>query len=143
MTDQAIVNASTKRRRKRRLIIALAAAGIALLAGGGVGLAWFTDYGTAMAHTIAPLHDDKWLNHVIPNMFSLGMTRKEIDNVIEFGIVMKVDEAASTPNRLVGVIPDQRNWFRPNPAPALRVEIDFDQNDKVIATRWSRITESR
>ena len=143
MTDQAIVNASTKRRRKRRSIIALTAAGIALLASGGVGLAWFTDYGTAMAHIASPLHDDNRLNHVMPNLFWSGMTREEAVTFVEYGIVMKMDAAASTPHLWVGVIPDQRNWFRPSPAPALRVEIEFDENEKVIATRWSRITESR
>lgn len=141
MADSKAANTSTTRRRKRCSIIALAAAAL-LLAVAGFGLVWFNDYGSAMAHPVSPLHNDNRLNHVMPNLFWTGMTKDEATQFLTFGLG-KSSMKASTNNRWIVVISDQRTRFRPNPAPALRVEIDFDENDKVIASRWSRITESQ
>ncbi|MCW5767890.1 MAG: hypothetical protein KIT19_04340 [Phycisphaeraceae bacterium] len=140
MTDSNATNFSSTRRRKARLLGFVVAIALALVGSGIVGLMWFVEYGSARAHVISPLQDDQWLDHVIPNSFWVGMTRDEFASVCKFSVPMRIDEGASTTDRVVGVISDQRVRFRPNPSPALRIEVTFD-GDKAVTTRWSRFEE--
>lgn len=140
--NQVADNAGQPRRRKRRLLIALSVVATVLLAGGGIGFAWYYDYGSAYAQVVSPLHEDAQLEKMIPNVFWQGMPRKDLASYTDGGLLV-VDGVASTSSMVVGTIHDWRRWFRPRHPDAIRIEVDFDENDKVIATRWSRITETR
>lgn len=139
MTEQKSANTVSTRRRKGRALAVVAALVLALV-GGIVGFMRFAEHGAARAHIISPLHDDKWLDSLIPKCYWVGMPRDEFATVCKYSIPMRIDERDSTPERVVGVISDQRVRFRPNPSPALRIEIYFE-GDKAVATRWSRFEE--
>ncbi len=140
--ESARANTSERGRTGRRLKIAAVAIAIGLLGAGGIGFAWYYDYGSAYAQVISPLHEDEQLEKMIPNVFWQGMPREDLASYTAGGLLV-MDGAAATSSTVIGTIHDWRKWFRPRRTDAIRIEIEFDENDKVIATRWSRITESR